>query len=225
MGVLAEDLVIGLEAHLGAAPVEHAADGLELGLRQAAGEDLPIEGLAARHLDLEGLGEGVHHRDADAVQAAGGLVDLRIELSARMQRGHDDLERRLLREFRVRIDRDAAAVVGHGEPAAFLQLHLDEGRVSGDRLVHGIVDHLGEEVVQGLLVRAADIHARAAADGLEPFQHLDGGRVIAGLAGRALLRGRAGHLDGGVASRGGRGPLGSGAPEEIVVVCHWDLGP
>ena len=88
----------------------------------------------------------------------------------------------------MRIDRDAAAVVGHGEPAAFLQLHLDEGRVARDRLVHGVVDHLGEEVVQGLLVRAADIHARAAADGLEPLQHLDGGGVVAGLARRALLR-------------------------------------
>ena len=58
MGVLAEDLVIGLEAHLGAAPVEHAAHGLELALRQAAGEDLPVEGLAARDLDLEDLGRG-----------------------------------------------------------------------------------------------------------------------------------------------------------------------
>ena len=81
------------------------------------------------------------------MEAAGGLVDLRIELSARMKRRHDDFEGRLLREFRVRIDRDAAAVIGHREPAAFLQLHLDEGGVAGHRLVHGIVDHLREEVM------------------------------------------------------------------------------
>ena len=37
---------------------------------------LAIELLAARDLDLERLGERVDDRDADAVQAAGGLVDL-----------------------------------------------------------------------------------------------------------------------------------------------------
>ena len=58
MRVLAEDLRVGLEAHLGAAPVVHAADGLELALRQAARKDLAVEGLAARDLDLERLGRG-----------------------------------------------------------------------------------------------------------------------------------------------------------------------
>jgi hypothetical protein len=125
----------------------------------------------------------------------------------------------------VRIDRDAAAVVGHGQPATFLQLHLDEGRVARDGLVHGVVDHLGEEVVQGLLVRAADIHARPAADGLEPLQHLDGGRVIAGFPRRALWGCRTGNLDGGIAGRGRCSAFGRRAPEEIVIVCHWDLGP
>ncbi len=71
-----------------------------------------IELLAARDLDLQFLRQRVDHRHADAVQAARGLVDLRIEFAARMQRAHDDFERGLFREFRVRIDRDAAAVVG-----------------------------------------------------------------------------------------------------------------
>ena len=44
-----------------------------------------------------------------------------------------------------------------------------------DRLVHGVVEHLGEEVMHGLLVGAADIHAGAPAHRLEPLQHLDVG--------------------------------------------------
>ena len=58
--------------------------------------------------------------------------------------------------------------------------------VAGHRLVHGIVDHLGEEVVQRLLVGAADIHAGPAANRLEPLQHLDIGRVVAALVRQCL---------------------------------------
>ena len=73
----------------------------------------------------------------------------------------------------MRIDRDAAAVVGDGDEAVGVELDLDEGGMAGHRLVHGVVDHLGEEVVQRLLVGAADIHAGPAAHRLEPLQHLD----------------------------------------------------
>ena len=73
----------------------------------------------------------------------------------------------------MRVDRDAAAVVGDGEEAVGLDLDLDEMGVAGERLVHGVVDHLGEQVMQRLLVGAADIHAGPPAHRLEPFQHLD----------------------------------------------------
>ena len=88
-------------------------------------------------------------------------------------------------ELGVRVDGDAAAVVGHGEEAVGLQLHLDPGGVAGHRLVHGVVDHLGEQVVQRLLVGAADVHAGAAPHRLQAFQHLDvGGRIALGRFGR-----------------------------------------
>ena len=54
----------------------------------------------------------------------------------------------------------------------------------GDRLVHGVVEHLGEEVMQRLLVGAADIHAGAPAHRLEPLEHLDVGCGI-GVVGRS----------------------------------------
>ena len=63
------------------------------------------------------------------------------------------------------------------QPVSF-QRHFDEGRMAGHGLVHGVVQHLGEEVMHRRLVGAADIHAGAPADGLEPLQHFDRGGGI-----------------------------------------------
>ena len=85
----------------------------------------------------------------------------------------------------MRIDRDAAAVVGDGQKSVGAQFHLDERGMPGQGLVHGVVDDFGEQVMQRLFVGAADIHAGAAAYRLQSFQHLDVGCGIAGLgAGR-----------------------------------------
>ena len=179
----AENLRVGPEAHFGAAPVRRLAGFLQFGLRLAALERHAVELLAARDLDLHALGQRVRHRNADAVQAARGLVDLGVEFAAGVQRAHDHFERRLVLEFRMRIDRNAAAVVGDGDEAVGRHLDLDPVGVAGERLVHGIVDHLGEQVMQRLLVGAADIHAGAAAHRFEPFQDLDVLGGVAGLAG------------------------------------------
>jgi hypothetical protein len=70
-------------------------------------------------------------------------------------------------------------IIGHRQRAVSLERNLDKARMARHGLVHGVVDHLGKEVMHSLLVRAADIHAWPAADGLKPFQHLDVGRRIA----------------------------------------------
>ena len=188
MRLRAENLRVGMEAHRGAAPVRRLAGVLQLALRLAALEHHPVELLAARDLDLHALGERVRDRHADAVQAARGLVHLGVEFAAGVQRAHDHFERRLVLELRMRIDRDAAAVVGDGDEAVGLHLDLDEGGVAGQRLVHRIVDHLGEQVVQRLLVGAADVHAGPPPHRLEPFQHLDVLGGIAGVAGADAAR-------------------------------------
>jgi hypothetical protein len=105
------------------------------------------------------------------------------------------------------VDRDAAAIVGDGKHAVGGKLDFDEAGVAGHRLVHRIVDDLGEKMVQRLLVGAANIHARPPAHRLQPLQHLDiGGAVaVAGLCARR--RPRLGGLDQRVWRR--RGP-GSG---------------
>ena len=124
------------------------------------------------------------------MQAAGGLVGAAVELAARVQHRHDDFERGLFRKFRVRIDRHAAAVVGDAQIAAVLERDLDEGGVAGDGLVHRIVDHFGEEMMQRVGVGAADIHAGPAAHRLEPLQHLDRGGVVVRFVRRAVAHAR-----------------------------------
>ena len=113
-GLGAKNLCVGPEADFGAAAVVDLAEVLELAFGMAALERHAIEFLAARDFDLEPGGERVHDRHADAVQAAGGLIDLGIEFAAGMQRAHDDFERGFFRKFRMRIDRNATAIVGDG---------------------------------------------------------------------------------------------------------------
>ena len=186
----AEDLRIRPEPHFGAAAVRRLAGIQQFGLRLAALERHLVELLAARDLDLHALGQRVRHRDADAMQAARGLVDLGVEFAAGMQRAHDHFERRLVLEFRMRVDRNAAAVVDDGDKTVGLHLDVDPVGVTGQRLVHGVVDDFGEQMMQRLLVGAADIHAGAPAHRLEPFQDFD---VLGGIAGfAAAAGGRAG---------------------------------
>ena len=153
-------------------------------LRFAAREDHAVELLVARHLHFERFRQRVDDRDADAVQAARGVVGLAVEFAAGVQDRHDDLERAVALVLGVRPDRDAAAVVGDRQKSVRGKLDLDPRRMAGDRLVHGVVDHLGEQVMHRLFVGAADVHARAAADRLKAFQDLDVMFAVAAVLGR-----------------------------------------
>ena len=185
--LLPEDLRVGMEAHAGAAAVGRGTDRFELRRRNASRETLAVQHLAARDFHLQHVRQGVDDAHADAVQSARGLIDLGVEFAARMQHRHDHFECGFLRKFRVGIDRNAAPVVGHTDRAIVLKLDLDEARMARDRLVHRIVDDLGEEMMHRLLIRAPDIHAGATADGLEPLEDFDRGSGVAELARRPVL--------------------------------------
>src|ERR1039457_1725901 len=97
-----------------------------------------------------------------------------VELPARMERREDQLERALL-VLRVHVHRDAAPVVGDLDlPPAFEERHFEARRIAVDDLVDRVVDDLVDEMMEAARVDAADVHARALADGLEPFQDGDG---------------------------------------------------
>src|SRR6516225_2460458 len=103
-----------------------------------------------------------------------------------MQCRKDHLERRLAREAGMGIDRNPSAVVSDGDPIASTELDLDPSRISGNRFVHGIIEDLCGQVMQPALIRGSDIHAGAAANGLQPLENLD---VLGGVAVDGLGRG------------------------------------
>ena len=166
---VAKDFGIGMKAQDGAAPVLHGPAILDPALRHAAAIALPPQLAVARDLDIEPIGERVDDRDADPVQPARCLVSIAAELATRMQHGQDDFERGLFREARMRIDRDAAAVVAHRDRSRRIKLELDSRCMAGDRLVHRIVERFGGEVMQRAFVGAADIHSGAPAHRFQPL--------------------------------------------------------
>src|ERR1043165_1802966 len=83
------------------------------------------------------------------------------------------------------IDGNSAAVVGARDEAVGRKLDLDPVGVAGDRLIHAVVDHLREEVVETFFVGAAYVHAGPAPNGL---QTLDVGGGVSLVADRLLQR-------------------------------------
>ncbi len=127
-------------------------------------------------------GEGVHDRDSDAVEAAGDLVGILVELTAGVQLGHDDLGRGDAFAG-MDVGGNAAPVVGDRHRAVGVERHVHRRGVPGQRLVDRVVDDLVDHVVQArAVVGVADIHAGALADGVQPLEHLDGfGAVCVGV--------------------------------------------
>ena len=188
-----EDLGVGPEGDDGARLDRLFALG-ERRLRLAAVRErlAPHEALAP-DLDVEAGRQRVDHRRADAVQAARDRVSAAAELAAGVQHRQHDLDRRLGRVGRVRVDRDASAVVDHADAAVGEDRHVDEVVVPGERLVDGVVDDLVHEMVEAALTGRADVHAGALAHRLEAFEHLDGvGPVIVLdlVCGRRVLLGK-----------------------------------
>ena len=107
------------------------------------------------------------------MQPARGVIDLAAELTAGMQRGHDDFQRRLGLELGVHVHRDAAAVVAHGQHVVVIQLDLDAAGVAGNGFVHRVIEDFGGEMMQRRNIGAADIHAGPPPHRLQAFEDLD----------------------------------------------------
>ena len=126
----------------------------------------------------EALGERVDHRDADAVEAAGDLVAAALaELAAGVEDREDDLgggPALLLHGP----DGDAAAVVGHGDAVVGVDDDLDGVGLAGQRLVHRVVDHLVDQVVEAARARRPDVHTGPLAYRLQSLEDRDVLRAV-----------------------------------------------
>ena len=175
-----EDLRVGLERDLRAAALRRAGD-LEVGERGAALVALLVDLAVAPDLEVEPLGQRVDDRHADAVQAAGHLVAVVVELAAGVQHGQHDFGRRLAAG--VAIDGNAAAVVDDRDRVVDVDRDVDLVAEAGQRLVDRVVDDLVDEVVQPGRAGRPDVHGRALAHGLEALEDLDlVGAVVVGRA-------------------------------------------
>src|SRR5215472_11256410 len=124
MRVLAEDLNVGFEGDERAAPVD-GTEILELARRVTALEAHLVAASIARNLHVHPRRKRVDDRRTDAVEPTRRVIDLAAELSAGVQRRHDDFERGLVLELRMRIDRDPAPVVAYRQDVVRLKLDLD----------------------------------------------------------------------------------------------------
>ena len=176
---LGEDLGIWPETDLGAALATIVPEADQIGVRYPTGVALGVVALLSPDLQLEGFGQCVDARHTDAVQSAGDLVGVTVELSARVQDGHDDLGGRTPLAL-VQPDGNAASVVGDRAGAVFVQLDEDGVAVPREGLVDRVVDHFPDAVVQTGGSGVADVHAGSLANGLESLQDLDGLLRVAG---------------------------------------------
>ncbi|MNT01495.1 hypothetical protein D3C72_1359630 [compost metagenome] len=117
--------------------------------------------------------ERIDHRHAHAMQAAGHLVGILVEFTARMQLGHDDLGGG--NAFgRMDVGRNAASVIRHRHGAIGVQRHRHQIGMTGESLVDGVVDDFIDHVMQaGTVIGVADIHAGPFAHGIKALENLD----------------------------------------------------
>ena len=125
------------------------------------------------------------------MQAAGHLVAAALaELAAGVQDGQHDLGGRALLLLH-HVDRDAAAVVDHGDAVIRVDDDLDLVGLAGECLVDRVVHHLVDQVMEAAHPRGPDVHAGALADRLEALEDGDVLSSVGAVASAPALRGSA----------------------------------
>ena len=107
------------------------------------------------------------------MEAAGSLVVVVVELTARVEHREDHFQRALLARP-VLVDGYAAPIVlDRDRRTVLVKGHPDVRGVSVHGLVDRVVEDLPDEVMETGAADAADVHARAAPNGLEPLEDGD----------------------------------------------------
>ncbi len=147
-----KNALVGQKVYLGAAPLAGSR------LAQLAGgspaTEVHLPGVpVAPDLHVELLAQRVHAAHAHAVQAAGNLVGRGVELAAGMELGEHHLHGRhhLAVAHGHQVHRDAAPVIDHRDGVVHVNDYVDFLAIAGQGLVHGIVHHLVDQMVQSHL--------------------------------------------------------------------------
>ncbi len=172
----AEDQVVGLEVDA-RARAGGAANGLEGPRGAAALEANDPDAAVAPGLDLGAFGECVDDTDADAVQSAGDLIGVAVELSAGAQLCQAELQGGDAVAL-LDTDGEAAAVVLDADAAVRFNHYGDVLAGAGHGLVDGVIDDLVDQVVQTTQAGVADVHGGAFTYVLRALQDLHAALVI-----------------------------------------------
>ncbi len=136
---------------------------------------LLVQFAVAADIHLQFGGQSVYNRYTHAVQTAGHLVGVVIELTASMQHGHDNFGGGYTLFF-MDIHRDTAAVIRDGNRFIRVDGHSHFGTVTSQRLIDAVVDYLEHHMVQAAaVIGVADVHTRTLAYRIQAFEHLDTG--------------------------------------------------
>ncbi len=106
------------------------------------------------------------------MQTAGDFITAAAKLTAGVQHGHDHFKGRFL-FLGMDIHRNTAPIIRHGDTAVGVNGDDDPVAGSSQGFVDRVIDYFVNQVVKGFEIGSANIHTRAAANSLEPFQNLD----------------------------------------------------
>jgi len=107
---------------------------------------LPVNLSVSPNFHFQPLGKSIDDGDAHTVQAAGDAVGLMVELAARVEHGHDDLQSRSVILGMV-VYRDAATVVFDGNASIHADGHLDLRAEALQGLIHTVINHFVHQMV------------------------------------------------------------------------------
>ena len=105
------------------------------------------------------------------------LISAAAELTARVQLGKHDFDRRFALFFYYSRG-NAASVVGDCDRTVFLYLHENGVAKARHGFVDGVVHDFVDEMVKTALVRGTDIHAGTLSDRFKTFEHLDSALIV-----------------------------------------------
>ena len=114
-------------------------------------------------------GKSIYHRGTYAVQTTAGLVGGIIEFTAGMK----SREYQALRtdSFFVHSHGNTTSVIFHGCGAVGFQCHLYRITISGQMLVHRVINDLVDQMIQSLGGDTADIHSGSFSYRFQTFQN------------------------------------------------------
>jgi len=114
------------------------------------------------------------------VQTTGRGVRTGTKLSPRVQLSKDTLDARESGSW-LYVDRDSSTRVTNLDAPVGMESYADRRAVSGECLVHRVIDHFPETMHQTAFVRGPDVHSGALSNRLESFEDTE---MAGGILGR-----------------------------------------